>query len=68
MRYMILVNRATGVEAAPVIVDRSTGRPLDDADFVFAAGPAASETTRRRYQHIAIQATPQRPGPAHSSG
>ncbi|MEU8217323.1 hypothetical protein AB0C47_16300 [Micromonospora taraxaci] len=37
---------------------RSTGRPLDDADFVFAAGPAASETMRKRYEHIPTQTTP----------
>ncbi|WP_159451068.1 hypothetical protein [Micromonospora cremea] len=55
---MILVDRNTGVEADPVIVDRSTGRPLDDSDFVFAAGPAASEIMRKRYEHIPTQAAP----------
>ncbi|RAN92183.1 Streptomycin 3''-adenylyltransferase [Micromonospora saelicesensis] len=60
-RSMILVDRSTGLEADPVIVDRSTGRPLDDADFVFAAGPAASETMRKRYEHIPTQVAPQRP-------
>ncbi|MFI6267998.1 hypothetical protein [Micromonospora zamorensis] len=58
---MILVDRNTGVEADPVIVDRSTGRPLDDADFVFAAGPAASEAMRKRYEHIPTES-------AHSDG
>lgn len=56
-RSMILVDRNTGVEADPVIVDRSTARPLDDADFVFAAGPAASETMRKRYEHLPTQTT-----------
>lgn len=60
-RSMILVDRNTGVEADPVIVDRSTGRPLDDADFVFAAGPAASEVMRKRYEHIPTES-------AHSDG
>ncbi|MET8039361.1 helix-turn-helix domain-containing protein [Micromonospora sp. NPDC005215] len=60
-RSMILVDRSTGVEADPVIVDRATGRPLDDPDFVFAAGPAASETMRKRYEHIPVHA-------AHSDG
>jgi hypothetical protein len=32
-----------------VLVDRRSGRPLNERDFVFAAGPAASERTRRRY-------------------
>ncbi|MET8350766.1 helix-turn-helix domain-containing protein [Micromonospora sp. NPDC005206] len=57
-RSMILVDRNTGVEADPVIVDRSTGRPLDDSDFVFAAGPAASEIMRKRYEHIPTQSAP----------
>ncbi|MFF0366913.1 MULTISPECIES: winged helix-turn-helix transcriptional regulator [unclassified Micromonospora] len=57
-RSMILVDRNTGVEADPVIVDRITGRPLDDGDFVFAAGPAASEIMRRRYEHIPTQSAP----------
>ncbi|MDG4760571.1 helix-turn-helix domain-containing protein [Micromonospora sp. WMMD710] len=57
-RSMILVDRDTGVEADPVIVDRTTGRRLDDTDFVFAAGPAASETMRKRYEHIRTQAAP----------
>ncbi|MFC4943936.1 winged helix-turn-helix transcriptional regulator [Pseudonocardia sp. GCM10023141] len=48
-RSMILVDAATGVEADPVIVDRVTGRRLDGDDFVFAAGPAASEPFRARY-------------------
>ncbi|PWR09259.1 transcriptional regulator [Micromonospora acroterricola] len=66
-RSMILVDRNTGVEADPVIVDRSTGRPLDDSDFVFAAGPAASETMRRRYEHIPTRAVPHQHHPDGSS-
>jgi DNA-binding HxlR family transcriptional regulator len=49
-RSMILVDKDTGVEADPIVVDRATGRPLDAGDFVFAAGPAASETMRTRYR------------------
>ncbi|QGN48456.1 winged helix-turn-helix transcriptional regulator [Micromonospora sp. WMMD558] len=48
-RSMILVDRETGVEADPVIVDRTTGRRLDGDDFVFTAGPAATPTMRARY-------------------
>ena len=50
-RSMILVDAASGEEVEPVLVDRSDRAPLDDADFVFAAGPAAaSPAMRGRYQ------------------
>ncbi|WP_234038688.1 hypothetical protein [Micromonospora coerulea] len=55
---MILVDRNTGGEADPVIVDRTTGRPLDVDDFVFAAGPAASEVMRKRYERIPTRPVP----------
>ena len=45
-RSMILVDSLTGSEADPVVVDRQSGRPVDGADFVFTAGPAASEPFR----------------------
>jgi hypothetical protein len=35
--------------ASVVLVDRKTGRPFNDRDFFFAAGPAADERTRCRY-------------------
>jgi DNA-binding HxlR family transcriptional regulator len=46
---VVLVDKKTQRAADPVLVDRRSGRPLDQRDFVFAAGPAASERTRRRY-------------------
>jgi DNA-binding HxlR family transcriptional regulator len=48
-RSMVLVDAASGAEAEPVVVDRSTGRRVDGPDFVFTAGPAASEPFRDRY-------------------
>lgn len=48
-RSMILVDAETGIEAEPVLVDRTTGRRVDGADFVFAAGPAASQGFLDRY-------------------
>jgi DNA-binding HxlR family transcriptional regulator len=51
-RSMILVDAETGLEAEPVIVDARTGRRVDGPDFVFAAGPAASEPFRRRYARV----------------
>ena len=57
-RSMVLVDAETGTEAEPVVVDRATGRRVDGPDFVFTAGPAASEPFRDRYQD--------RPTPAQS--
>jgi DNA-binding HxlR family transcriptional regulator len=51
-RSMILVDAATGNEAEPVLVDAHTGRRVDGPDFVFAAGPAASEPFLRRYADV----------------
>ncbi|GAA2519929.1 winged helix-turn-helix transcriptional regulator [Winogradskya humida] len=49
-RSMILVDAESGAEVDPVVVDRTTGHPLDDAEaYVFTAGPAASEAMRARY-------------------
>ncbi|WP_328470574.1 winged helix-turn-helix transcriptional regulator [Streptomyces sp. NBC_00448] len=58
-RGLILVDARTGVEADPVVVDRSTGRPLDTAEFMFATGPAAGPALRERY--------PRRPTPPTSA-
>jgi DNA-binding HxlR family transcriptional regulator len=49
---VLLVDNKTRRNADPVLVDRRSGRPLSERDFVFAAGPAASERTRRRYAMI----------------
>jgi DNA-binding HxlR family transcriptional regulator len=57
-RSMVLVDAQTGAEAEPVVVDRTTGRRLDGPEFVFTAGPAASQPFRDRYQG---RPTPRRP-------
>ena len=43
-----LVNAKTGAPAEPVLVDRSTGRPMADSEYRLAPGPAANASTRRR--------------------
>jgi DNA-binding HxlR family transcriptional regulator len=48
-RSMILVDRESGEEVDPVVVDRTTGRRVDTNEFVFASGPAAGEAMRARY-------------------
>ena len=48
-RSMVLIDADTGIEADPVVVDRTTGRRVDGPDFVFTAGPAASAAFIERY-------------------
>jgi DNA-binding HxlR family transcriptional regulator len=45
---VVLVDTETGSRADPVLVDRPSGRPLDEDRYVFVAGPAASVRTRQR--------------------
>jgi hypothetical protein len=45
---VLLVNTKTGDAVDPVLVDRATGRPVEEPEYAFAAGPAAGERTRRR--------------------
>src|SRR5437588_304335 len=46
---VLLVDRLTGAPAEPIVVDRTTGRPITEADHAFGPGPAAPERTRLRY-------------------
>ena len=46
---VLLVDALTGMAADPILVDRATGRPLEEPDYVYAAGPAAGERTRRKF-------------------
>jgi len=45
---ILLVDSQTGAPADPVLVDRTSGRPLTSPQFRSAAGPAADERTRER--------------------
>ena len=45
---IVVVDAITGARAEPILTDRLTGRPVLSADFKLAAGPAATEGTRRR--------------------
>ena len=45
---VMLVHARTGMPADPILVDRMTGRPLTQPEYVIAAGPAAGEATRRK--------------------
>ncbi|MDB5409874.1 MAG: putative transcriptional regulator [Rhodospirillales bacterium] len=46
---VVLVDSETGTPADPIMVDRTTGRPLTELAFKSAPGPAADERTRRRH-------------------
>ncbi len=49
---MMIVDKETGETADPILVDRKSGRPLIGPDFRVVAGPAASETMKKRYQTL----------------
>jgi DNA-binding HxlR family transcriptional regulator len=45
---LILVDRATGQRADPVLIDRVTGKEINDVNHVTEAGPAATDKVRWR--------------------
>jgi DNA-binding HxlR family transcriptional regulator len=47
-----LVDRETGHDAEPIVVDRRTGRPIEPPDFVYTAGPAAPARTRAKFSKL----------------
>jgi len=47
---VVIMDTKTGTAADPVLVDRSSGKPITDSRFRMAAGPAAKARTRRRYE------------------
>ncbi len=49
---VVLVNRNTGATVEPILADPSTGRPVDEANYTLAAGPAAGPRTRQRYAAV----------------
>ena len=46
---VLLVDARTGREADPVLVDRVSGQPIEEPDYVYVPGPAAGERTRRKF-------------------
>jgi DNA-binding HxlR family transcriptional regulator len=43
-----LVDEETGNAAEPVLVDRNSGKEIDEDRFAFAAGPAANDAVHKR--------------------
>ena len=48
----MIVDIQTGEIADPILIDRKTGRSIIGPDFKVAAGPAASDSMKKRYQSI----------------
>jgi DNA-binding HxlR family transcriptional regulator len=46
---VLLIDTETGAAVDPILVDRTTGRPISDTGFAFTAGPAATARVRRKY-------------------
>src|SRR5919206_4061575 len=44
-----LVDTKTGAAIDPILVDRASMRPIEEPEYAFAPGPAASERILRRY-------------------
>ncbi len=45
---VMIVDAKTGAPADPILVDRTTMRPLEEPDYKLAPGPAARDSTLRR--------------------
>lgn len=55
---VVLVDAKTGELADPMLVDRKSGAPITSADFVFAVGPAANESMKKRFASRGLQGKP----------
>jgi DNA-binding HxlR family transcriptional regulator len=55
---VLLVDARTGREADPVLVDRVSGQPIEEPDYVYVPGPAAGERTRRKFAAAAAKHEP----------
>lgn len=59
---LVIASRETGLPADPVLVDATTGLPINDEYYSFAPGPAASDTMRQRILDVAKREIPARMG------
>jgi DNA-binding HxlR family transcriptional regulator len=50
---VVIVDKETGAVADPILVDRTTLRPMTEATFRSAPGPAATEETQQRHGGLA---------------
>ena len=54
---LLVVSRETGKVADQVLVDANSGLAINDEDYMFAPGPAASDTMRTRLIEISKHAS-----------
>ncbi len=47
---VVILDRETGAQAEPEMIDKVSGKPMTAGRFRTAAGPAADEKTRARYR------------------
>ena len=59
---LVIASRETGLAADPVLVDASTGLPINDEYYSFAPGPAASDSMREHLLEAAKKEIPVRLG------
>jgi DNA-binding HxlR family transcriptional regulator len=52
-KRVVIADRRTGATADPILVDATTGRPVDEPNYALAAGPAANARIRQKYSAIA---------------
>jgi DNA-binding HxlR family transcriptional regulator len=52
---VMLVDKATGARAEPILIDRLTGKPITEATHANVPGPAASARLQRRYDKSRLQ-------------
>jgi DNA-binding HxlR family transcriptional regulator len=63
---VLVVDVESGAAVEPILVDRATGRPIQEPEYRLEPGPAAPESTRRRYAMVRREAAAaeQSPTPA----
>jgi DNA-binding HxlR family transcriptional regulator len=59
---VLLVDSETGVVADPIVVDRTTGRPIPGPGYSLVPGPAAGERTRQKIARAAQVTASRKPG------
>jgi DNA-binding HxlR family transcriptional regulator len=63
-KRVVIADRKTGAPADPIMVDATTGKPIEDPAYALAAGPAANRRIQKKYAAIADAA---RSGPTSTT-
>ena len=65
---VLLIDARTGLAADPVMVDRASGRTLEEPDYVYRPGPAAGARTRAKFASIDREHAVAEPKPVSAPG